>query len=124
MDIGRWGRSIWSCNWQWTSTFFPKNAQFPSLRFRGALGRSPKGFNQLLIDQLKTIWEKDKKAKRGGEYINLADPNLKDPVLLDAWKIIPAETKIYAYSVFGSNSFPVRKDMIDNAVGRREASVG
>lgn len=81
-------------------------------------------FNQALIDQMNQHWVADKRAGRAAGYVNLADANLNDPVLRDAWKMIPAETRAYAYKVFGPNMFPVRKDLINNTVGYREGSVG
>ncbi|MBV7379688.1 hypothetical protein [Maritimibacter dapengensis] len=81
-------------------------------------------FNMGLVDRLKDRWDADRGTGRQNEYVNLADPDLKDTVLKDTWKIIPAEMRNDIERVFGKNKFMVRKDMVNNALGYREASVG
>lgn len=50
-------------------------------------------FNMKLIDRAYAIWDRDRNAGRANEYVNLADPGLKDAVMRDAWNVIPIEAK-------------------------------
>jgi hypothetical protein len=81
-------------------------------------------FNSLLIDEVKKVWDKFGKDERKDEFINLADPELKNELHKDAWATIPNDTKDYIKSVFGDKGFMVRKDMLDNAVGYRSLTLG
>jgi hypothetical protein len=83
-------------------------------------------FNRQLIDEVKKVWDKFGKDKGKGkdEFINLADPELKNDLHKDAWAIIPPETKDYIKKVFGEDGFMVRKDMLDNTVGYRSLTLG
>lgn len=80
------------------------------------------GFNELLVDRLWDNWKQGKADGRRDEYVNLADPDLDDPVLKDTWGLIPAETRRYIRQKFGEDGFMV-KDMANNALGYREVSV-
>lgn len=85
--------------------------------------REARGFNEVLVEALGKRWEEDRRDGREGEYVNLADPTLTDPVLKDAWSMVPRETRAYAAQVFGEpGMFMVRKDMVPNAVGYRVPS--
>lgn len=77
--------------------------------------------NKALIDKLREMYDTDKKAGRINEYVNLSKS--KDPVHQDAVKIFSNETRSYISARF-PEGFYVRKDMIDDAVGYRSASVG
>lgn len=77
-------------------------------------------FNQMLVDNLKTIWERDK-AKRGDEFVDLSVS--EDPIHKDSWDMVPNDLKAYIKEVFGDDGFPIRKDMINNAVGYRAPSI-
>lgn len=80
-------------------------------------------YNRQLIDNLKTIWDRDK-AKRGNEFVDLSDTdNHKDRIYTDSWEMVPNDLKAYIKEVFGEDGFPIRKDMINNAVGYRAASI-
>lgn len=76
--------------------------------------------NKTLIDRLRDMWDKDK-LTRSNEYINLFKS--KDPIHKDAVKIFSNETMEYIRARF-PEGFYVRKDMIDDAIGYRSASVG
>lgn len=81
-------------------------------------------FNKQLIDNLGTIWN-EQKAKRSDEFVNLANLTKKDdPVLHDAWGLVAPDTRKYIEEVFGADGFQVRKDMLNDAIGFRSASVG
>lgn len=81
------------------------------------------GYNQMLVDRLKAAWDEGKRTSRASEFVNLADKDLKDVVYKDAWKVVPVEMRKQIEGVFGEGQFYVRRDMINNAVGYREASV-
>jgi hypothetical protein len=80
-------------------------------------------FNHKLVDNLKTIWEKAKTEGRTGEFVDLSDETLKDEIYLDSWKMVPGDLRVYIEQAFGGDGFPIRKDMINNAVGYRAASI-
>ena len=77
--------------------------------------------NRSLIDALRTMYDKDRKAGRQGEYINLNDTT--DRVHKDAMRIFSKETKDYIAARF-PEGFYVRRDMVDDAIGYRQASIG
>ena len=86
--------------------------------------------NKTLIDRLRDMYDKDVPkdpitGKRGGlrqiEYIDLFKS--KDPIHKDAVKIFSNETMEYIRARFPEGFF-VRKDMIDDAIGYRSASIG
>lgn len=81
-------------------------------------------FNEILIDRIHDAWEKGKADDREDEFVDLSDKDLEDEVYKDAWQIIPQQTKDYISETFGDSGFMVRKDMINNAVGYRDISVG
>ena len=91
-------------------------------RGRQAEEQIAQGFNEMLVDNIKTVWDRDK-TERKDEFVNLADTSLKDPIFKDAWSVIPRDTRDYISSVFGEDTFMVRKDMINNALGYRNASI-
>lgn len=65
----------------------------------------------------------NEKGKRAGEYIDISKP--RTPVEKDAWNAIPPATKKQLQDAFGGKDAPimVRKDMLDNTMGYRAASV-
>jgi len=78
-------------------------------------------FNRDLVKRTYDIYRKA--TGRRGEFVNLADPNLKDPILIDAWKMVPKDTKDYIEELYGEGEFWVRKDMVNATVGYRMPSV-
>lgn len=84
-------------------------------------------YNQYLIDALHKMWQTDEQRGTGkDQYVDLFDNKAlaKDPVLRDAVSLMTAQTKKSAQDVFGKDHFWVRKDMLDDALGYRQASVG
>lgn len=81
-------------------------------------------FNEKLVDEVWKAWDKGRQDGRADEFIDLSSQDLTDPVHLDAWKMVPAEMRAYIRHKFGEDGFRVRKDMVNNTVGYREASVG
>jgi hypothetical protein len=79
--------------------------------------------NNKLVDNMVQMYEKDKKANRASEYVNIFDP--KDKILADALKLMPADVRDYMLAATGNtDEFWVRRDMVFDAFGYRTASVG
>lgn len=80
-------------------------------------------YNRILIENLKKIWDRDK-GRKAGEFVNLADVDAhKDKVWADSWEMVPNDVRAMIREVFGDDGFMIRKDMINNAVGYRAASI-
>lgn len=64
-------------------------------------------------------------SKTGAKgFINVADPDIKDPVIKDAWKTMGWKIKQQAEEVFGEpDTLWIRKDMVTDALGFHQASV-
>lgn len=77
--------------------------------------------NKVLIDRLRDMYDADKKAGRLAEYVNVFKSG--DPVLQDAASIISDQARAYIAQRF-PKGFMVRKDMLNDALGYRSASVG
>lgn len=77
-------------------------------------------FNRKLVDNLKVIWDRDK-AKRSDEFVDISES--QDAVHADSWEMVPNDLRAYIKEVLGDDGFPIRKDMINNAVGYRAASI-
>lgn len=81
--------------------------------------------NLALVDELARVWAEGKKTGRQGEFVNLAQLDKKaDPVLHEAWRLVPAHIRKEIEKSFGAGAFMVRRDMLNDAVGYRSASVG
>lgn len=80
-------------------------------------------FNEGLIDAMKDMYTKDLKASKANQeqYVNVFASG--DPVVRDAVKLFNRETQDYIKNAFG-DEFWVRKDMLNDALGYRSASVG
>lgn len=83
-------------------------------------------YNRTLIDRLADVWNGPEQNARKDEFVNLFDKRelAKDPVLADAVRLIPYDTLDYVREKFGDGKFMVRKDMLNDAIGYRQASVG
>lgn len=80
-------------------------------------------FNTELVQTLKKIYD-DQKDGREDEFVNIADPKIKDPVIRDAWDTLGFKIKQDAAEIFGQDNFvPVRRDMVNDAIGYRAAAV-
>lgn len=75
-------------------------------------------FNEQLIGNLKAMYDADNDP---AQYVNVFET--KDRVIKDAVSLMSEETRAYIQSVFGSK-FMVRRDMLDDALGYRSASIG
>ena len=82
-------------------------------------------FNDMLIENLHSMYENDIKmsASNKSQYVNLLGSKL-DPVTADALKLMNSETHQKAESLFGPGELWVRRDMLNDALGYRAASVG
>ena len=82
-------------------------------------------FNDMLIENLYSMYENDIKmsASNKSQYVNLLGSKL-DPVTTDALKLMNNETRQKAESLFGLGELWVRRDMLNDALGYRAASVG
>jgi len=82
-------------------------------------------FNDMLIENLHDMYEKDiaESASNKSQYVNLLGSKL-DPVTADALRLMNSETRRKAESLFGDGEFWVRRDMLNDALGYRSASVG
>lgn len=82
-------------------------------------------FNDMLIENLYSMYENDIKmsASSKSQYVNLLGSKL-DPVTADALKLMNSETRQKAESLFGEGELWVRRDMLNDALGYRAASVG
>ena len=78
-------------------------------------------FNQQLITNLKQHYDEGNLKGREDEYIDLISS--KDPIHQDTWALIPNAARDEIKAVFG-DKFMIRKDMLNDAVGYREASIG
>lgn len=82
-------------------------------------------FNDMLVENLHSMYENDIKmsASNKSQYVNLLGSKL-DPVTADALKLMNSETRQKAESLFGPGELWVRRDMLNDALGYRAASVG
>lgn len=80
-------------------------------------------FNKILVERLKDMWEEAKRTGRTNEFVDVLDKDHKDKVLRDTQNLIPTEVRHEAVEVFGLNTLPVRKDLLDNVLGYRLPSV-
>ena len=79
-------------------------------------------FNGQVVGVLKKVWDDHKDTSRAGEFVDITDP--KAPATLqDTWNTIPRETQAMLRQEFGG-AVMVRKDMLNNALGYRSASIG
>lgn len=82
-------------------------------------------FNDTLIENLHAMYEKDMSDSRSNksQYVNLLSDKI-DPVTADALRLMNSETRLKAESLFGQDELWVRRDMLNDALGYRAASVG
>lgn len=84
-------------------------------------------FNEALIDAMHDMYKKDlsESASNQAQYVDLLAPKSydNDPVITDAMSLMTPETFTYMKKKFG-DSFYVRKDMLNDAMGYRSASIG
>lgn len=76
------------------------------------------------VAKVHEMWRTGKHRK--GAFVNVLDAKSygNDPVLKDALRILPSDVIKHAESLFGQGQFWVRKDMLEDVFGYRDASVG
>ena len=76
------------------------------------------------VAKVHEMWIAGKHRK--GEFVNVLDAKSfgNDPVLNDALRILPTDVIKHAESLFGTGRFMVRKDMLEDVFGYRDASIG
>lgn len=83
--------------------------------------------NQALVKSLHDMYRNDMREGTGNaaQYVNLFDPNTlrHDLVLADAVALIPDALRAHINQTF-DGAFMVRKDMLNDALGYRDASTG
>ncbi len=78
-------------------------------------------FNEALADALYAMW-KNATVEEQSQYENIAlSPN---KTVADAWDKMPERMKEYVQNHFGEDTFMVKRNMVDDAVGYRSASIG
>jgi hypothetical protein len=83
-------------------------------------------FNQRLVHALHDMYQEDMKTSSGNQsqYLDLFDSRDLDDVQQDAVALMSKEMRSYVKSVYGGDAFYVRRDMFNDAMGYRKASVG
>lgn len=77
-------------------------------------------FNKVLLDNFHMMYINDSNKSN---YVNIYD--VKDPVIKNSLMILSEEAKRASVEIFGKEKFlPVRKDLVEEVMGIREASVG
>ena len=85
--------------------------------------------NKELVDRAYKMYLDETDSSRPGgsresEYINAMDPKQTDKIQQEGVRLFNLDTQRYIASKFGSGRFMVRKDLIDDVIGFRQASVG
>lgn len=93
------------------------------------------GINMDALDAMNEQWVKDRDRGRGDEYVafgrerkadgtwGLTEELEKDPIWREAYFLIPKEARDYAHEQF-KGPIMIRRDLINNTVGFRSASIG
>lgn len=81
-------------------------------------------FNREFVEVLKEIHDKAVVVGQEDQFVNVADPEHEDSVIRDAWNTMGWQIRQDAAEIFGRVDYlPVRREMVDNAIGYRRASV-
>jgi len=83
--------------------------------------------NKELVDNLHEIWQIGMQEGRQKEFVNIAElgsNSADDRVLIEATNLIPRQARDYIKDTFGTGEFWVRRDMLLDTFGARQASVG
>ena len=95
-------------------------------RGRQAEEQAGKVYNTALVEALHAMLMTDRAAgKEAGQYIDLFDKKVlaENPVVADAMKLMTPAVRAEIRELFGKE-FLVRKDMVIDAIGERNATVG
>lgn len=77
--------------------------------------------NRKVVEVLKKAWDDGKAQHREAEFIDVSDAN--SVTVQEAWGAVPRETQDMLKDAFERGPVMVRKEMINNALGYRSASV-
>lgn len=77
-------------------------------------------YNRELVDELLRVW-KTRERGTDAEFTDLK--STRDPIVKEAWRLIPQSTKIYMENVFEDDGVMVPTSMLNLSVGYREASL-
>ena len=82
------------------------------------------GVNMDAVGKAHAMWAAE--PGRHNEYVNILDGSLfkNDPVMRDALKLIPEDVKKEGQRLFGNGKFMVRREMVEDLFGYRDASFG
>lgn len=81
-----------------------------------------KKVNREMVNRVYKIWEEGKKQLHHNQFVRV--DTSKDPVIADAWSIMPQDIKDYIKEVYGDTGFMVRRDMVNDVIGARSATIG
>lgn len=84
--------------------------------------QSARMVNEELVDKVYNMWTFGRQENRTNEFVDMSKST--DPIIADAWSVIPRETKEYIKTKFGQDGFRVRRDVLLDVAGARSASVG
>lgn len=93
-----------------------------SWRGRQSEEQSARLVNETLVDRVYDQWQTGRRDHRTNEFVDMSRST--DPVIADAWSVIPRETKNYIKQQFGTEGFRVRRDQLLDVAGARSATVG
>lgn len=81
-------------------------------------------FNEQLVNNLADMYERDiaQNPDNAKQYVNVFET--KDPVIRDAAKLMNFETRDLVAQRFGGEGLFVRKDLLEDVLGYRSASIG
>lgn len=80
-------------------------------------------FNANSLDILNSLYEKDKNTSRKNQWINAYGLAESDAVVRDSINMLSSQVKEMIKERFGEDFFPIRRDMLDDILGHRRASI-
>lgn len=93
-------------------------ANLGSWRGRQIEENTAENINKVIVEELDRAYERDTKK---GEYVDLLDMDTEDPVIKDALSVLNREAVRYSRDTFGR--MMVRKELLNNVIGYRQAGV-
>ena len=77
---------------------------------------------EMVVNELADMWNKDKFNDAGHRYLAIS-ADMKDPLLKEAYRLLPATTKQLIKDKFGSDSLMIRRDLVNMVMGYRMPSM-
>lgn len=81
-----------------------------------------KEVNREMVNRVHKIWEEGKKQLHHNQFVRV--DTSRDPVIADAWSIMPQDIKEYIREIYGDTGFMVRRDMVNDVIGARSPTIG